>query len=184
MPIMNGYEAAQEIRNVSDHIPIVAMTADVIMGVKEKCEQSGIHHYISKPFDPDHFIKTIKDIIMNNKGINTQVFEILDQSVGLKNIGGDKEIYHQILNEYFKENQVTLDKLLQNINEKRYADAAQIVHKVKSSSGSIGANKVYVLSIKLQKALDEGKEEDIQRLMIKFIYVIRKLLEEIARLLS
>jgi len=63
MPVMNGYEAAGEIRKISPDVPIVAMTADVILGVREKCEQSGIHHYISKPFEPDHFIQTIKDII-------------------------------------------------------------------------------------------------------------------------
>ncbi|MFA7574621.1 MAG: transporter substrate-binding domain-containing protein [Arcobacteraceae bacterium] len=64
MPVMNGYEAAQEIRKTSSDIPIVAMTADVILGVKEKCEQSGIHHYLSKPFDPDNFIHTVKEIII------------------------------------------------------------------------------------------------------------------------
>jgi len=71
MPVMNGYEAAQEIRKMSSDVPIIAMTADVILGVKEKCEQSGIHYYISKPFDPDNFIHTIKEIIIeegDNKG--------------------------------------------------------------------------------------------------------------------
>ena len=57
MPVMNGYEAAQEIRKISADVPIVAMTADVILGVREKCEQSGIYHYICKPFDPDLFIQ-------------------------------------------------------------------------------------------------------------------------------
>jgi len=37
----------------------VALTADVISGVREKCEQSGIYHYISKPFDPDDMIHTV-----------------------------------------------------------------------------------------------------------------------------
>ncbi len=67
MPVMNGYEAAKEIRKMSTDVPIVAMTADVILGVKEKCEQSGIYHYISKPFDPDHFIRTIKELIMEEE---------------------------------------------------------------------------------------------------------------------
>lgn len=44
MPLMNGYEAAREIRKLSASVPIVAMTADVIQGVREKCEQSGIRH--------------------------------------------------------------------------------------------------------------------------------------------
>ena len=38
MPVMNGYEVAREIRKISDSVPIIAMTADVILGVKEKCE--------------------------------------------------------------------------------------------------------------------------------------------------
>ena len=55
MPVMNGYEAAAEIRKSAPDLPIVAMTADVILGVKEKCEACKIHHYISKPFVPDRF---------------------------------------------------------------------------------------------------------------------------------
>lgn len=47
MPALNGYEAAEQIRAISADIPIIAMTADVIEGVKEKCESCRIHHYIS-----------------------------------------------------------------------------------------------------------------------------------------
>lgn len=184
MPVMNGYEAAQEIRKISEYVPIVAMTADVILGVKEKCEQSGIFHYISKPFDPDRFLQTIKDIIIENENNKVQGIDILDQSAGLKNIGGDQEVYRQILNEYFKENQDTLDKLSLTINEKRYADAAQIIHKVKSSSGSIGAKELYEVSTKLQKALDGGKEDEIKSLIMRFSSMVRRLLEEIAELLK
>jgi two-component system sensor histidine kinase/response regulator len=38
MPVMNGYEAAEKIRELSTKVPIVAMTADVILGVRDKCE--------------------------------------------------------------------------------------------------------------------------------------------------
>ena len=41
MPVMNGYEAAEKIREISPDVPIVAMTADVILGVRDKCERSG-----------------------------------------------------------------------------------------------------------------------------------------------
>ncbi len=64
MPVVDGYESARQIRQMSSDIPIVAMTADVILGVREQCEQSGMHHYISKPFDPDHFIETVRRLIM------------------------------------------------------------------------------------------------------------------------
>ncbi len=184
MPVMNGYEAAQEIREISTATPIVAMTADVILGVKEKCEQSGIYYYISKPFDPNQFLKTIKELIINNHNEGSREPEILDTNSGLKSIGGNNDIYRQVLTEYFEENQETLKKLSLAIDEKRYSDAAQIVHKVKSSSGSIGAKPLYELSIKLQKALDDKKEEAIVLLHKDFKLKLRRLLEEIREYLG
>lgn len=177
MPVMNGYEVAQEIRKNSTEIPIVAMTADVIPGVVEKCEQCGIYHYISKPFNPDRFIQTIKDILVKN-------VSVLDQAAGLMNMGGNAELYQQVLNEYARENRDIVDKLKLAIQEKRYGDAAQIVHKVKSSSGSIGAKPLYDVSIALQEALNEQKEEEIPLLQEKFSRYLSKLLEEIKELQS
>jgi len=180
MPVMNGYEAAQEIRKISESVPIVAMTADVILGVREKCRQCGIEHYISKPFDPDEFIRTVKDIILKNKGEAVGDVRVLDESQGLKNMGGDLELYHQVLNEYFKENQDTLDDLSSAIAEKRFQDAAQIVHKVEGSSGSIGAKALYDAAVKLHRALKEEKEDEIILLEKQFSELLRKVLTEIS----
>jgi len=175
MPVMNGYEAAQEIRKISKDIPIIAMTADVNPDVSEKCEQSGIYHFISKPFNPDRLVKTIENIL--EEGIS-----VLDQETGLINMGGNWELYQQVLNEFVKENRDVVDKLKHAIDEKRYGDAIQIVHKVKSSSGSIGAKPLYEVSIALQKALNEQNEEEILFLQEKFSRYISKLLEEIEEL--
>ena len=67
---------------------------------------------------------------------------VLNRQLGLKNMGGNEKLYNQVLQEYYKENRDTLGALKAAIREKRYADAAQIVHKIKSSSGSIGAKSV------------------------------------------
>jgi CheY-like chemotaxis protein len=182
MPVMNGYEASEIIREFSTTVPIIAMTVDVILGVREKCEQSGIYHYISKPFNPDHFIQTIKDIILENKPDNDTKTTVLDRQLGLKNMGGSEELYHQVLKEYRKENQDILERLEAAIREKRYADAAQIVHKVKSSSGSIGAKSLQEAASSLQKALEEEKEKAIVPLQDRFSKLLGKLLEELESL--
>lgn len=51
MPIKNGYEAAMEIRkfNTTKRIPIIALTAGVFNGEKEKCLASGMNDFLSKP---------------------------------------------------------------------------------------------------------------------------------------
>jgi signal transduction histidine kinase/CheY-like chemotaxis protein len=179
MPVMNGYEAAEKIRELSANVPIVAMTADVILGVRDKCEQRGIYHYISKPFNPDHFIQIVIDIILDNEANMKPATDVLDRQLGIRNMGGSEELYRQVLNEYHRENQDTLDRLEAAIPEKRYADAIQIVHKVKSSSGSIGAKSLQDAAMSLQKALHEEKDDEIAPLHHRFSIIFRKLLEEL-----
>jgi CheY-like chemotaxis protein len=67
MPVMNGIIAAEKIRELeagSDtHIPIIAITADAMIGDREKCLSAGIDEYISKPFLPVVLIEKIKMVI-------------------------------------------------------------------------------------------------------------------------
>lgn len=51
MPIMNGYEAAVEIRKNPkfNSVPIIALTAGILNGEREKCLEYGMNDYLSKP---------------------------------------------------------------------------------------------------------------------------------------
>lgn len=52
MPVMDGLEATRQIRELGEHaqhIPIIALTANVLTGDKEKCLKSGMNDFISKP---------------------------------------------------------------------------------------------------------------------------------------
>ncbi|AOW10854.1 PAS domain S-box protein [Flavobacterium gilvum] len=55
MPIKNGYEATIEIRNHKgcDKIPIIALTAGIMVGEKDKCLEFGMNDYVSKPIIED-----------------------------------------------------------------------------------------------------------------------------------
>ncbi|MCW2118548.1 PAS domain S-box protein [Flavobacterium sp. 7A] len=51
MPVKNGYEATTEIRKMEGYskVPIIALTAGILEGEKEKCFQVGMDDYLSKP---------------------------------------------------------------------------------------------------------------------------------------
>lgn len=51
MPIMNGFETATEIRKLEQYkkVPIIALTAGILNGEREKCLEFGMSDYLSKP---------------------------------------------------------------------------------------------------------------------------------------
>lgn len=64
MPVMDGLVAAEKIRalekSTGKHIPIIAITANAMLGDKEKCISAGMDDYISKPFQPSALIEKIR----------------------------------------------------------------------------------------------------------------------------
>ncbi|MBF0396224.1 MAG: response regulator [Desulfobacterales bacterium] len=68
MPEMDGLEATKAIRNkeskVKDHnIPVIAMTARAMKGDREKCIESGMNDYVSKPINPQKLLDTIEKLL-------------------------------------------------------------------------------------------------------------------------
>ncbi len=62
MPIMNGFEATEKIRELPDYkdTPIIALTAFAMKGDREKCLEAGATDYIPKPIDSKEFIEKVK----------------------------------------------------------------------------------------------------------------------------
>ncbi len=54
MPVMDGWEATRQIRAQKrfDNLPVLAMTADVLVEDRAKCFEAGMDDYIAKPFSP------------------------------------------------------------------------------------------------------------------------------------
>ncbi|MFW5774517.1 MAG: response regulator, partial [Tangfeifania sp.] len=62
MPVMNGYEAMQEIRNIPalENIPIITLTAKAMKEDYQKAIDSGANDYISKPVDVEKLLSLLK----------------------------------------------------------------------------------------------------------------------------
>jgi len=76
MPVMDGFEAARTIRRHErdetipptprGRIPIIALTANAIKGDRDRCIESGMDDYLSKPLDPERLFETL-DIYLSPK---------------------------------------------------------------------------------------------------------------------
>ncbi len=69
MPIMDGFEATQQIRNlehqqnITTPIPIIALTAHAFDEIKQQCLDAGMNEYLSKPFDKHQLAKLINQLL-------------------------------------------------------------------------------------------------------------------------
>ncbi|ORT48581.1 hypothetical protein ST37_17630 [Vibrio sp. qd031] len=70
MPVMDGYQAAQRIRQLEPfkHIPIIALSADVQQSAKAQCEQLGFNGFILKPFKPTDLENALKNVVAHTAG--------------------------------------------------------------------------------------------------------------------
>ncbi len=67
MPVMNGYEATQKIREFNKNVIIIAQTAYALTGEKEKTIEAGCNYYITKPIEIKILMNTIQGFLNRKK---------------------------------------------------------------------------------------------------------------------
>ena len=64
MPEMDGYETIARIRaSKRSNVPVVSVTAQAMIGDREKCMQAGADDYISKPIDVDQLSSVLNNLL-------------------------------------------------------------------------------------------------------------------------
>jgi CheY-like chemotaxis protein/signal transduction histidine kinase len=70
MPVMNGIVTTKKIREIESsinaHTPIIAITANALLGDRENCLSAGMDDYISKPFQIEVLIKKMQNLLSKN----------------------------------------------------------------------------------------------------------------------
>ena len=71
MPVLDGYDLTRRIRRAESrqggHLPIVALTANVMEGEQEKCRQAGMDDYVSKPLPLDRLSAMMQRIFARDE---------------------------------------------------------------------------------------------------------------------
>lgn len=148
MPVMDGYEATQIIRKSNRNIPIIALTADAIIGIKDKTLSFGFNDILTKPYTKSDFEKILdKWIHFKQNGevlneVNSYNSEILDTTNILELLNNNYIRYNEFLKKYLTNHKNIEDELELLIHTDR-KEFNSILHKLKSSAGTIGAYKVY-----------------------------------------
>jgi signal transduction histidine kinase/DNA-binding response OmpR family regulator/HPt (histidine-containing phosphotransfer) domain-containing protein len=180
MPVMDGLTATRAIRQNSKFkdLPIIAMTANVMAGDREKCLEAGMNDHLAKPIDPDKLFKALlrwmpvrtaapngeaaPDVRAQKAPAESISLQIpgIDTQSALKRTGGSRQRYESLLRR-FADSQVGAVKEIRAALSARDSDTAQrIAHSLKGAAANLGANGLASaagraeLAIKTQSAVE------------------------------
>ena len=165
MPKMSGVETLKELKKLPKFsIPVVALTANAITGMREKYMKEGFDDYLAKPIEKDELIRVFATLLHLKEDVTEKLFdttEILDvpevktstpnnvynedylRSHGVKidhalELLGDMEMYNMTLKDYLDEIDEKFANLKTFLKDKDMANYAILVHSMKSDAKYLG----------------------------------------------
>ena len=175
MPVMNGFETAREIRgtNALKQIPIIAMTAHTGAEIGEKCLESGMNDYISKPVTSKQLSDMIDKLIqlpetselleLPQIPVPTQM--IFDKTTLINRVMGDEGFARELAVQFLKD-LPRRRSLLKTAIFQRDAEAVRIeAHSLKGSATNLSAPALREISYRIETAAAAGKTETAHYLL-------------------
>ena len=86
MPYKDGYTLCKELKNDPEycHIPVILLTAKADMESRMQGMQLGADAYIAKPFDPEYFLASVKNLLDNRRRIQHVLTDSTAESLPLQ----------------------------------------------------------------------------------------------------
>jgi PAS domain S-box-containing protein len=194
MPVMDGYTATKTLRkNKKYHdVPIVAMTADVMEGVKEECLKIGMKDFVSKPINPSEVVKAIinwavkpenadrtkkrKKIESANPDFDFTKLRNIDFNEGLCRVNGNKMTYIKILKKFSDNYSKIAEQLLTDVKAKDAETIKSKLHSLKGVAGNIGANELHELLKQTEREFKNGIPNNSKLLLTKIDEALQSIL--------
>ncbi|MFI3174272.1 MAG: ATP-binding protein [Bacillota bacterium] len=202
MPIMDGIDATIAIRALDEEyykkLPIVALTANAIIGTEEIFIKEGMNDFLAKPIKlsslndvllkwlPDELQIPIDDTAVAKAMDTTPKISIpsVDTTLGLKRVGGNFSVYLNILEVYYKDGIKCIAKVKAYFDKEDFHNYRVEVHALKSASASIGALDISQKAKLLEDACNTSNWVYVNQNTTEFIDDFNILLENMREALK
>lgn len=213
MPEMDGEETLKVIKSHEEGpnigTPVICLTADAVVGARERYLSKGFDDYLTKPIDSTSLEKMLKKYIPSEKielvskeekassepeakvseNCDVSEFSVLsgygiDTEKGTANCAGDNDFYRSILKEYRKDADEKKAKLKDFLDKDDLKDYAILIHSLKSTSATIGAMAPSKLAKDLEAAANNDDKEYILENQDAFLKEYDIVLEAIGKVIS
>lgn len=167
MPVMDGYEATQQIRKAAEpfrSVAIVGLTAHAARKDIEKCLQSGMDACVLKPFTPEQLYEGIRKCIPAGQSGVQSPASMMNPTKGLVNLRyleeasqNDKGFVRTMLDSLVTNLPRDVEEIRSAVNESNWSSAVEAIHRAKSSLIMIGLENTRKLAAQAEELIRKGE---------------------------
>ncbi|MEH6578957.1 MAG: PAS domain S-box protein [Amphritea sp.] len=187
MPVMDGLTATRELRKQErfKDLPIIAMTASVMVEDRNAAIQAGMNDHIAKPIDIYDMFTTMSrwispqmqnvaraDMQPDPSGINAgkrltdQQFPGIDVGAGLSCSNGDRSLYRRLLKMFLEGQHDVVSRFRAAQASGDCSESELLAHTLNGVAGTLGATAVQKLSQELEEfCRQQAGDQEIERLL-------------------
>jgi len=166
MPVMDGCSASRMLRDGLGlkELPIIAMTANTMQSDREHCLAAGMNDHVGKPFDINYLIEVLlrhtgrlghqaQRSVPPSPPALTSAKAVFDRDAAVRDMGDDLGLYVQVLGSYLDELAQFAAQLQASLQADDRALAIRMVHTLKGTSATVGANAMSTQALLLEREL-------------------------------
>ena len=201
MPDMDGIETLHAFKklenNPNENTPVIALTANAIVGAREMYLKNGFSDYLSKPMDIPHLTALLRTYLPSSMimSIKKSAFEtakehnaynssIIDRSIGLQYCGNMEDFYLDALKVYSETLPERIAALTDLYEKKDFVNYEVQVHSLKSNSMTVGATDLSDMAKELESACKKGDIAFVDSKHNRLLDMCAVVLEECNKMLA
>ncbi len=184
MPVMDGYQAAREIRSRetrANRVPIIALTADAMKGTEQLCRDSGMDDYLTKPIDRDRLSEVVNRYLSPSAGAAAAVAENpeskpvcletptapVDWERLMLTADNDHDFAAELVQLFIESGDSVLKDIRDALERGDMAALGRAAHSLKGSSANMCAGLASEAAARLESAARAGVAEEVAKLEVQ-----------------
>ncbi|MGN0619142.1 MAG: ATP-binding protein, partial [Ruminiclostridium sp.] len=188
MPEMDGIETLHRLKegeNKCSSVPVIALTANAIVGAKAEYIKAGFADYLSKPIEGDSLEKMLRRYIPESKlssgtsekpasppeaaAEKKEAGACINRKTGMRYCADDEDMYREMLEVFAESYDETLANITESLASEDWKNYTIYVHGLKSSALTIGAETLSAAAKELEFAGKDIKAGNNTEEKIAFI---------------
>jgi signal transduction histidine kinase/CheY-like chemotaxis protein len=192
MPVMDGYQATRKLRQDSRYsdLPVIAMTANAMVGDKEKCLDAGMNDFIAKPIDVAQLFGTLArwiapaapqemTVVVAQPEAELPVIAGLKMAEAMRRVGGNATLMRKLLDRFVETQFDAMQRIVAAIENNQLETAIREAHTLKGLAGNIGAGGLADSAARVEHLLSLGSHDGLPQALAACTLALDELVPKI-----